>query len=263
MTDEPRNERQQGHQAREPAKAHHGSTAEETAALNETLKAFAKKYYEPNQENATRERKKFRLEIALGIGVALNILLTVGILISSIFQTRYNGDQVTASQGQLQVMGEQEKLQLRAYVGVTEHGIENFGESNQVLRATIKNYGSTPATDVFAGPIRADVLPVNSPFGPTLCIPAPAVANTTWIYPTEEFPLEYRGPNLTSTGKPISKQQIDLVRDGSEYRMLYWGVVYYKDVFGGQRCARYCWQFGGQDMSANRAGMCLQHNDGM
>jgi hypothetical protein len=142
MAQEPRDKHQHRSESGEPSKKH-GSTAEQTAALNETFKAFAKQYYEDNEQNTRRERIKFRIEIGVAIGVALNIALTGGLLVAGAIQARYSGQQVKTSQDQLAVMQDTEKRQLRAYVGILPvTGIQNFGNHDtQEVVISRKNYG--------------------------------------------------------------------------------------------------------------------------
>jgi hypothetical protein len=62
-------------------------------------------------------------------------------------------------------------------------------------------------------------------------------------------------------GNALPPDQIDLVRKNASYVMIYWGALYYKDVFGNDRRTRYCWSFKGPDMTESANDLCLQHND--
>ena len=63
-------------------------------------------------------------------------------------------------------------------------------------------------------------------FTPALCWPAPpSYSNTLTLFPSQELRFEIHAQTL-------SNEQIQLVRDGSEYQLMYWGTLHYKDVFG-------------------------------
>ena len=254
MANNRRDKGQHAGQGEKPAAEHHCSTAHETAALNETFKSFAKDYYKDEGAKARRERIKFRIEIGLAIGVAANIALTVGLLIAGAVQADYSGQQVKASQAQLDVMRDTETRQLRAYVGITQRGIENFGEDNQVLRTLRKNYGQTPAIDLFMSFPNIAMAQANTQFNPALCYPAPQAQNTFALFPGQELSYKVQG-------KTLPPDQIDLIRKNPNFVMLFWGVLHYKDVFGIQHCTRYCWAFKGSDMTESANDICLQHND--
>lgn len=155
---------------------------------------------------------------------------------------------------QWETADDQEKRALRAYVGIAQHGIENFGLPNQVLKTTRENYGQTPARDLIMDFAHFDVVPLNAQFAPVFCAPVPSRSNTVSLFPTQETPFLIRG-------NPLSKQQADLVRDGTQYMMIYWGAIHYRDAFGVDRCTRYCFSFKGPSMTENDAELCLQHND--
>ncbi|MBR1121385.1 hypothetical protein JQ628_07645 [Bradyrhizobium lablabi] len=232
-----------------------GSTAEETSALNRTLKEFVSSYQADQTANERRNGTRFRIEVFLAIGVAINIALTIGLLIAGVFQTKHAGDQAKTGQEQLAVARDTETRQLKAYVGVVQQGLENFGTPQQALKITRKNFGLTPAVDLFMAPPAIAVLNRGQQFGPVHCTPAPAVVNTFTLFPQQES-------NFTIKGfAGVSQEQVDLVKKGGDYVLVYWGALHYKDVFGAQRCTRYCWSFSGANMDAANAELCFQHND--
>ena len=230
--------------------------------------------HEPNtgtDGKDSRGDQKHWLDYAIGIFAFLAAIGGIGASIFSGWQAWTSSDT--------------EQRQLMAYVGITQHGIENFGEQNQVLKITQKNYGLTPAIDAIWIPIQAmiaDVGPngVAGNFPPILCEPPIWVQNTVAIFPTEELPADIHGifrliPNellksggLTiadlrtsvTKGQQMTREQIDQVRNGS-HAIALWGGVYFKDIFGTRHCTRYCWSFRGQSMEAKDAEICLQHND--
>lgn len=145
--------------------------------------------------------------------------------------------------------------QLRAYVGITQRGIENFGMPNQVLKTMRKNYGATPAYDLIMDPVHIDVFQNTAQFPPAFCSPSPpSPINTLTLFPSQELRFEIRGQLL-------SKQQIERVRSAGDYRLIYWGTIHYKDAFGDARCTRYCWSFKGENMAEGDNDYCAQHND--
>jgi len=235
---------------------HHGSSPVELAAINKTLIAFAEEHHKNNKKNPSRETWKFRLEIAAAVGIAAYTLLTAGLLIAGAVQTGHSGQQVKTSQDQLGVMQDQEHRQLRAYVGISPKGIENFGHSDQVLHTMRKNHGATPANDLFMDQPNIRVVPIkNLQFAPAVCWPAPPrPVNTLTLFPSQELRFDFRAQTLTT-------KETELVGDGTEYQLLYWGTLHYKDVFGEMHCTRYCWAFKGAKMTENDSDYCLQHND--
>jgi hypothetical protein len=197
-------------------------------------------------------QEKSRMEWVLEIGIALMVLGTLAATSVAAYWTSW---QWSAANDQLGVARDTERQQLRAYVGITQHGIENFGTPTQVLKVTRKNYGVTPAYDLFMDQPNFGVTQANGNFIAAACWPAPpAPVNTLTIFPQQELRFEIRG-------SPLSKQQIDMIRNGTEYVMIYWGTLHYKDAFGAPRCTRYCWQFKGESMAENDNEFCLQHND--
>jgi len=84
--------------------------------------------------------------------------------------------------------------------------------------------------------------------------PATIIKDAVTLFPTMELPLYVRGAAL-------SRQQFDLARDGREYVMVYYGIIFYTDAFGTNRWTRYCWMYRGQSMTEKDADGCLGHND--
>jgi hypothetical protein len=151
---------------------------------------------------------------------------------------------------------ESTETQLRAYVGIRPLGIENFGETNQILRTMRKNYGATPASELFMDKPNIAILPRNGQFSPALCDPTPpGPVNSVSLFPQQELRYDMQG------SLNLSKDQIALLRDGSQYQLQFWGTLHYKDIFGKRRCTRYCWGFHGPSMTENDSDYCLQHND--
>jgi hypothetical protein len=264
MPKEPRDKRHQGGQSDEPAQHHHGSTAEETAAINETFKAFAKKHNEHNEQAARRERIQFRIEVAVAIGVAFNIALTGGLLIAGALQASYSGSQVKASFDQIAIMEDTEHRQLRAYVGVvippegpalypvTPQSIPNF-------RFTARNYGQTPAYKVAhesGMSIRAYPLPRDNKY--TIDdIPLLTVPNPITIFPGAIDPL---GITLLSK-RALTEQEIGLFQAGNTARLYVWGTINYVDAFTNPHYTNFCFGFFNPTAKNIQYEPCNEHTD--
>jgi hypothetical protein len=148
----------------------------------------------------------------------------------------------------------QSRRQLRAYVGVIPDGIENFGDrKTQSFKLTRKNYGATPAYDVWIDP-RQTIIHIGDTIQPIPITP-PNITGTFTIFPSAELPYYSNGINATD-------KQIALVREaGSEFQIAYYGIIYYRDAFGEPHYTHYCWLFSGPSMTAKEANGCLGHND--
>ena len=257
MTKEPRDKQQHSDEAGQPAKQHHGSTAEETAALNETLKTFSKKYYEPDETKERRERIRFRIEIGIAIGVAFNIALTGGLLVAGAIQANYSGQQVAASQEQVRIMTDTEHRQLRAYVGLIPKDVENFGDPNkQTFRFIRKNYGTTPAYDLIvtefgqsvAGPSKPIVIPQFSGQPPEI------LRGNVTLFPTGELEMKF-------IGLMVPKEQVDHVLGADDWTFSYLGQVKYRDAFDQTHFTNFCWTYKRNQMTADHVEWCGLHND--
>lgn len=261
MTKDPRDKQYHGGQAGQPAQQHHGSTAEETAALNEMLKTFSEKYYEPNKKKERRERIVFGIEIAVAIGVAFNIALTGGLLVAGALQVNYSGQQVKASQDQIGIMQDTEQRQLRAYVGVIAGDLENFGVVGKMaVKMVRKNYGSTPAYEVGFSAIGTDIIRTNASFtvNAGICSQPNAkasIAGLITMFPTVELPLTVKFNELK-----ISDADLAAIRNGDS-QFVYYGDVCYRDTFGKVHYTNYCYMYKGTSMTAKDADGCLIHND--
>lgn len=158
---------------------------------------------------------------------------------------------------QASVASDTEERQLRAYVGVIPGSVENFGDTQkQKLTFTRKNYGQTPAYNVFLPPANIEIIR----FGANLSNIANASFSVnfkelTTIFPTMEFPSYIKG-----TGS-ISQQQFELAKKGTEYVMIYYGVIYYDDAFRTPHYTRFCWMFKGESMTSKDVDYCLGHNN--
>jgi hypothetical protein len=159
---------------------------------------------------------------------------------------------------QASISSDTAKRQLRAYVGVTAGGIENFGDQQkQVFTIIRKNYGATPAYDLISPPPILEVIHIGARTSTVLPAQPPSIQGviSATLFPTMELPFYIRG------SQNISKQQFDLVRIGTEYELIYYGIVFYNDAFGALRYTHYCWMFRGENMTSKDAEGCIGYND--
>jgi hypothetical protein len=98
--------------------------------------------------------------------------------------------------------------ELRAYVGVLPGGVENFGDS-QIQRFTIirKNYGLTPAYNVFVKPTFAGVVRAGDKM-PADEVAPPNLSGLPTLFPGLSLPFYVSG------AEGVAKDQLDLVREG-------------------------------------------------
>jgi hypothetical protein len=267
MANKPRSKGHHSGHGSEPPDQHHGSTAEETAALNETFKAFSEEYHKDDPENRRRERVKFRVEVGVAIGVALNIALTAGLLIAAVLQANYSRDQVKASQDQVRIMDDQEKRQLRAYIGVALGDVEDFGEvGKQRVHLVRKNFGLTPAYDVGFSAVGSfvvatDVLATGATFdikmGGIDCA-EPNAAGLVTMFPSAELPLTIG--TIGNQSPVATAKDIENVKSGKA-AFVYFGSVCYHDAFAVPHFTHYCYLYTGTSMTSKDAEPCLKFND--
>ena len=148
-----------------------------------------------------------------------------------------------------------EKRQLRAYLGIIPGGVDNFGDpTTQTFNYIVKNYGQTPAYDVFDFPSVPYMIQVN---GPVIASPTERpkdVIATFTIFPGREHPK--RG-----IGTTIQKRENDLIASGTGYQLVYSGVIFYKDALGTDHYTRYCFMYKGGSMTSHETDTCYAHND--
>ncbi len=156
---------------------------------------------------------------------------------------------------------DQERRQLRAYVGVAAGDIEDFGapDNKQRLHLVRKNYGLTPAYDVGFSNVGTLVVTTNTLFSintPAACKQA-SVAGLITMFPTVELPLKI---NFAGDKPIISAEDIGYIKAGTK-QFVYFGDVCYHDTFGATHYTNYCYMFRGTSMTAKDADSCLVHND--
>jgi hypothetical protein len=146
-----------------------------------------------------------------------------------------------------------ERRQLRAYVGITPADVEASGDQ-YTFTIVRKNYGLTPAYNMLIVQFQ-DVIHIGAPV--PMIVPSnlqQGITDTPTLFPSMEVPYHIRG-------NPLSKQQSDLVRDGKEYQLIYYGILWYDDAFGAKHYTRFCYLFKGASMASKDAEACLGHNN--
>jgi hypothetical protein len=146
-----------------------------------------------------------------------------------------------------------EKRQLRAYVGVIPGDLDNFGDrERQHFKFALKNFGPTPGYNLNHqyenNDVRAHRDTIQVPSGD-----CPDEHDHVTIFPGQELPFHVRGVKA-------SPQQFDLVRDGRQYALVYYGKFCYNDAFGAKRYTYFCFSFSGQSMTARDVGYCEYYN---
>src|SRR5580692_2690709 len=159
----------------------------------------------PNPSDANPTSKKERKH-PLDVWIFIFLVLTFAATATAACYTRKQW--LTAE--------DSEKRQLRAYVGYVAGGVENFGDAQkQIFRMTRKNYGITPAYNVFSPPTAHDVLRIGGSLPATFPTQAPNMRETATLFPTGEN-------KLNITGNQMSQTQNDLARAGTEYNLIYY-----------------------------------------
>lgn len=145
---------------------------------------------------------------------------------------------------QLGVIRDQEKRQLRAYVGLLPTEVRNFGPNSKVIfDLEMKNTGLTPAYAAHGGGV-VGVFPYPLPHG--------YEGNWTLDIKTEQsrsaiFPNGSQGLH-TEIHDFLTPDQTEAIRAGSAIQLYVLEIVYYRDVFGDKHWTRTCSSVGGQNL---------------
>jgi len=158
----------------------------------------------------------------------------------------------TGIQGcQLNVVSDQEKRQLRAYVGETDlSNIKITTDQATIAQVTIKNFGLTPTYDVrvYSATRLVDVTRLSSFVVPN------AIDNAIHrfaLFPGQEIKTQF-------SIAPIPYE--DAIRFGNrETIFLIFGDIDYTDTFGRFRSTKFCHQYIGPGAKGE---LCATHNDG-
>ena len=186
-------------------------------------------------------------------------IATLLVLVFTLFAagyTAYEGSLLSAATKDLvKTNTETAHRELRAYVGVIPGGVENFGDTqNQRFTIIRRNYGATPAHNVFIKQTQAAVIRVGDSIPPDDPTPS-KLSGLLSLFPGIALPFYITGV------EDVAKDQLDLVKAGKDVVFVYAGIVTYYDAFGGPHYTRYCWFFKGSSMTDKDAEWCPEHND--
>lgn len=118
-----------------------------------------------------------------------------------------------------------------------------------------KNYGQTPAYNVITLPALQDVIRINGNLPTTFNIEQPSgIQGGLTMFPSMEMPFY-------SVKTQLTNQQVQLAKDGTEYEVVFMGILFYTDAFQVKHYTRYCWLYKGSSMTAKDAQGCWAHND--
>jgi hypothetical protein len=186
-------------------------------------------------------------------------LATLGVLTATLLAAgyaAYEGSVLSSATNDLvKTQATNAHREVRAYVGVMPGDVENFGD-RQAQKFTLirKNYGTSPAYNVFVRPTLAAVLKPSDPIPTAENLP-PSGAGRLTLFPGMSVSFTVAGSgNATS-------EQVENVRQGKDAVFVYAGIVTYLDSYGEEHYTRYCWLFRGSSMSERDAEWCPGHND--
>jgi hypothetical protein len=135
---------------------------------------------------------------------------------------------------------DQERRQLRAYIGVAIGQIEKFTATTLVEGSIIvKNFGQTPAYNIID--TGAAIVPAQFPFIGSLrellksnMIPAHAFA---LLNPTQDLLINIVSKRL------YTDDEISKINDGREWRLYLLGKITYRDAFGEDHYTNFCFDY--------------------
>jgi hypothetical protein len=186
---------------------HNGSLdtpADETIRGPTPFEAFIEEYKKGNEENAARENKRFFWERLSGVGIAIYVLLTLGILVVGFRQMNISQD--TAKQ------------QLRAYV-LYDNGTVTWEGTTFKANVVFKNAGQTPAHGVTSF-VKIDIFP---PLGEPVTDPT-----RTFHFEETSAGSSDMGPagtlQLQSTRDPNSANEVSDITLSSEKKRFTFGA---------------------------------------
>jgi len=155
---------------------------------------------------------------------------------------------------------EQERRQLRAYIGVilTPLKVNSFVLPNHPSVAfNVRNAGVTPAYDVtYQGESGVEAFPLPTKFGfpleslSTKPTPITLVPRTT---------LSELGIDLTAN-RPLTSDEFKQLETGQIIRAYFWGTVWYRDAFNEPHYTNFCVDYYGTATDIHHD-VCDRHND--
>jgi hypothetical protein len=208
------------------------------AAIN----AIGEKYETAQRDRAEHDNQTLKWAKRAGIGVGIYTLLTLALAVLAYCAFRTAQEQVGISR-------DTEIRQLRAYVGVLDHKIQDVAlNSAPRVQISIKNFGSTPATNVTYW--------VFSKFD---SYPTP-VDLPTQVFKSDRFIL-FPADGFTPTFDIGALNQTDITQLG-ESRWLYaYGEIDYLDAFEKNRCTKFRLMYGGPLLKIGRMAIAGSGNE--
>jgi len=245
----------------------HGSGSDENnrrppeeKEIASAINALQRSFEATNEHNQERAENGFVWTRRTAIAAFIYTGLTAAILVFSGYVALKTGESVDVATRQANNLEISSKQQLRAYVGVIPGAIVNFGDKeNQTFSFTIKNFGLTPAYDVFVQPRLPEGIAASQIIATSPNIP-PTFTGTLTLFPGADHPQHIVGSPVPSEFNQLIKTTAKITEPGAKL-IVYAGIVFYKEVSGKQHYTRYCWQFLGQSMTREDADGCLGHND--
>jgi hypothetical protein len=167
----------------------------------------------------------------------------------------------TAIQGcQLWVIRDQEKRQLRAYIGIIIP--KPFLQSTPLppaiptVKFDVRNYGQTPAYSVLQW---AGVGIKNYPISKGVEF---SILPQTIPHPVTIFPGTFDNVGITIPAeRELTSDEMNSIGDGSAKRLYFWGTIRYVDIFGDRHYTNYCVGVFALTTGAVKYDPCNVHNE--
>jgi hypothetical protein len=159
------------------------------------------------------------------------------------------------TQQQWEVTSDQEKRQLRAYVGIVPGDVENLGDiGKQTWNASRKNYGQTPAYDVAIVAYGQSIIHTGEPIPTNPPLPPPDIRGAITLFPTADLALRLKGI-------AINKEKLTEFLNADGFQLVYFGTIQYHDIFDQRHFTYFCWMYSRDHPNGKDAEGCLGHND--
>ena len=180
-------------------------------------------------------------EIAIG-------LMVLGTLIATSVAAYWTSQQWATAD-------DQEKRQLRAYVGLNPGDLEDLGDpEKQRWSGMRKNYGQTPAYDVSVIVFGQSVIKRGQPIVMGNPQPPPEIRGTITLFPQAELVMRIAGLG-------VPKEHVMQVVNSDDFQFVYFGTIQYHDIFGKRQFTYFCWMYDRKHTSAKDADGCYGHNN--
>jgi len=155
--------------------------------------------------------------------------------------------QANAAEAQIKITVDQEKRQLRAYVGIVTSEALNLDWNPLEIHWKIKNVGNTPAYHVHgAGNLRVDLADMAAlpPPRPEEIRPTGGTKMNGTLSPQQEQAIIL---TLDDTRpKFLNREEKDIIRWGPKFLFAY-GYMFYDDIFGETHTTAFRLEYGGPE----------------